>query len=342
MLFLFWLSLALQVYLRNARGRLNRIETHIFPHEEFYVSYHWLKDEGNNADKCVASALNGAQSMLATSIFSEVSSTTQSTATSVTQGDSYSESETFYNEFSVAASAQLVNVSTEHYYDASTKTAHALAYVKKLDLSKFCEDKLKADMASLNGKLKSIEELVGSGHKNEAKKITVEAIGNLGIHPVYLSQLIAIGKTDLNTSDISAQYERVTKELLRYKSDLEHGISIYVQASLSSPFMKSETLSNRCKGVLSDKGCKFVSSAEEADYAITIDCTTRTSSSSGDMWFAFSDVNITVTRNRDGIVMYDDALSIKGGGGTEERAHRKALDSSPKQICDKIINCIQQ
>lgn len=313
-----------------------------FPRDEYYVSYHHLKNENNNADLCVSQTITGAQGMLANSIFSEVSSITKSTSTALTNGNSYIENETFHNEFTAAASAHLVNVNIEHFYDESTKTAHALAYVKKLDLSKFCEGKIEANLASLNGKLKAINELTATGHKNEAKIFVKEALTCMNVHPVYLPQLIAIGKTSLNTSDISSEYERISTELLRYKSDLEHAISIYINASLSSPFIKYETLSNKCKGLLSAKGCSFVNSAEDADYAITIDCSTRTSSSSDDMWFAFSDVNISITRNRDGIVIYDDALSIKGGGGSEERAHRKAIDSSPKQICDKILNCIQQ
>lgn len=314
----------------------------LFNPEEYYVSYHHLINERNNLDECVAQTILGVQSMLANSIFSEVSSTTKSTVEAINNNGNYTENESFFNEFSSAASARLVNVNVEHFYDKPTNTVHAIAYVKKQDLSKFCEDKITSNLASLDGKLQSIENLIGTGHKNEAKTIVGEAISSLNSYPIYLAQLIAIGQSKLNTSELSSKYELISRDLLRFKSDLEHSISIYIKASNTSPIIKSETLANKCRGLLSDKGCNFVTSSDNADYAVVIDYSTRTSSNTDDMWFAFSDVNLTVTRKRDGIVMYEDALSIKGGGGTEEKAHRKAIDLSPKQICDKILTCIQQ
>lgn len=315
--------------------------THFSP-EEYYVSYYHLINEKNNLDECVAQTILGAQSMLANSIFSEVSSVTRSSIEAINQNGNYTENELFLNEFTAAASARLVNVSVDHFYDKPTNTVHAIAYVKKQSLSKFCEDKITNNLASLNGKLMSIENLIGSGHKNEAKIIVLDAIYSLNLFPIYLSQLIAIGQSNLDTSELSSKYEQISRDLLRFKSDLEHSISIYVKATNTSSFIKTETIASKCRGILSDKGCNFVSTNETADYTIEIEYLTRTSSNTDGMWFAFSDVNLTVKRNRDNIVMYDEAFSIKGGARTEEKAHRKAIDLSPKQICDKILTCIQQ
>lgn len=312
-----------------------------YPPESFFVSYYSLVNEHNNVNDCVDKTLLGAQSLLANSIFSEVTSSSKSSIEAVNSNSGYSEIESFSNDFKAAASAQLVHVHIEHFYDAPTKTAHALAYVNKNDLSEFCESKLRSDIAAVTRKLQGAEELTQKGYKAEAKKTLEEAEPILRGTPVYLAQLMAIGKSTANATGYATQLETLGKRLAQMKSDMQHGITVFIDSDQQSQFVKGNTLSGKCKGILSAKGCSFVDSADQADFVVRINCSTRTSSNTGTGWFAFADIEMTVTRMRDNSVVYDDAISVKGGGGTEERAHRKAIDLSPKQICDHIIKCIQ-
>lgn len=312
-----------------------------FSPDLYYVSYHHLINENNNLDECVARTISETRSMLANNISTNVTSVSRSSVLAKNQNGNLTENESFFYEFTCDASAHLVNVTVDHFYDSSTNTVHAIAYVKKLDLTRYCEDKIKADLASLNDKIQSIENFIESGHKSEAKMIVEEALLTLNKYPSYVSQLIAIGESNMDLSNVSTKFEQISRNLIRFKSDLEHCVSIYLIANNSSPIIKSDLLANKCRGLLSEKGCHFVNSAEDADYSIIITYSTRTSSNTDDMWFAYSDVNLTVTRKRDGIVMYDDVLSIKGGASTEEKAHRKAIDQSPKPMCEKILTYIQ-
>lgn len=311
-----------------------------FPTSTYYVSYFHLLNEGN-LDDCVSKTLLGAQSMLANSIYSEVSSVSHSSISASNIDGEYSENETFVNEFSTAASAQLVNVHLEHCYDKVSNTVHAIAYVKKQDLSDFCETKLNTGFSALTGKLNSIDDFINKGYKSEAKSLAAEALEEIRVYPLFLSQLITVGLSRKNPDEYSNKLEQISKQILQYKADLEHCLSIHICAKNSSTHIKGEILSSKCKGLLSENGCSFVDTPENADFVISIDYDTRTSSYTEVGYFAFADINLTIKRNRDDTLIFDDLLSIKGGAGTEEKAHRKAIDQSAKSICDKVLTSIK-
>lgn len=311
-----------------------------FPSSIYYVSYYNLKNEGD-VDECLSKTLLGAQSLLANSIYSEVSSVSYSSIRALNVDGNYTENESFVNEFSSAASAQLVNVKFQHCYDDKTNIAHAIAYVKKQDLSDYCEAKLNTGFTALDEKLNSIAELMSNGYKIEAKALVEEAITDIRVYPSLISQLIAVGLAHNTPSDYDKKLEQISNQLIRYRSDLEHCLSIFFCANNSSSYINGEVLSNKCLGLLSENGVTSVDNPEMADYVISIDYDTRTSSYTEVGYFAFADVNLTIRRNRDESLLFNGLLSIKGGAGTEEKAHRKAIDQSAKSICEKILTSIK-
>lgn len=311
-----------------------------YPPSEYYVSYLTQINEGN-LDDCISKTLTGVQSMLANSIYSEVSSVSKSTTSTINKDGNYTETETFANEFRTAASAKLVNVNIEHYYNKSTNTVHALAFVKKQDLSDFCENKLKTGLSSVDQKLKTIDEFLAQGYKSEAKDLVHKTMKEIVEYPMFITQLINVGLSKENPATYSTHLENAQKQLIRLKSDLEHGMSICMNTVFNSSVLRSEILSGKCKGVLSNNGCSFVTDPSSADFSVKLDYTTRTSSNSDAGCFAFADVNITIKRIRDNSVIFDDYLSAKGGGGTEDKAHRKAVEQLSKQVCEKILSTIK-
>lgn len=308
-----------------------------FPEDDFYVSYHYLLVEGNLND-CIARTVSEAQSQLAKSISSKVSVATRSASGYESNNGVATETEIFQNDFTSQSSAQLVNVKTEHYYDESSKLVHALAYVKKQDLSDFCESKLNTTISLLTGKLKQAEEFISTGYKREAADVLKGADSEIAAYPAYLSQLITIGKSSTPPSYFTSALEELTGRLAKYQSDLQKAMTVYFEAAYQPSLVTNEILSGKCKGILSNNGFSFVANPEDADFVVNMDYSTRTSSQSEVGWFAFADVNLTITRNRDKCVLYQDLLSVKGGGGDEDKAHRKAIEQSSKKICDIIIS----
>lgn len=310
-----------------------------YPQDSYYVSYHYLINEGN-LNECINKAILGAQSMLANSISSEVTTSSKSIFSSVNENGVLNETDTFHNQFSVNASAFLVNAVTEHFYDSSSNMVHAIAYVKKQDLSDFCESKLEESFVLIDNHIATIERYVTGGYKSEAKKLVAESFEHLEKYPLYFSELIAIGKTKNDPTTYVSRYEHSLNSLLKYRSDLEHCISVCMNANFKSPFVKNELLSEKCKGYLSKNGFSFADNVNEADYVIVLDYQTRTSSKTDIGYFAYADINITITRKRDNCKIYEDALSVKGGSSTEDKAHRKAIEQSSKQISEIIVNKI--
>ena len=312
-----------------------------YPKEEFYTAYYWLANEQNDVQNCIDKTILSVRSMLANSIFSDVSSVSKSNVSSINNNGIYTETESFINEFTAAASAKLVNVNVVHTFDDATNSAYAYAYIKKSDLSDFCESKINSDIASAETQIALIKKMTSEGYKAQARDLMAEAELRLKETPVYLSQLIAVGRSVKQPSEYASAIDQINSKLALLKADLGHVITIFVNSSLESEYVKSNFIPGKCKSKLSANGCSFMDSPTEADFVVDLNCSTRTSSNTPAGWFAFADIDIKVTRNRDAAVIYEDSFSVKGGGVSEMQAHRKSLDSSVSKICDNIIECFK-
>lgn len=311
-----------------------------YPNNEYYVSYYYLINDNNKLAECIQKVNLIAQNQLANNICSEVSSYSRNSILAINSDGNYSEEETFLNEFTSSASAHLINIHTEHCYEKQNNTVHALAYVNKSELSDFCDMMLQTNIATIKERINSINDLVSQGYKSEARKILDETLPIIYSSPVYLSQLIAIGRAS-NPIEYTADLENLSMQLSKLNSELDRPIAIFITAKENTLDGIKASIDNRCRGVLSDYGCHFLDDIDNADYVIEIECSTRTSSRTDVGWFAFADSSIKITRSRDKMVLYDDMISTKGGGADIDRAHRKAIDQSISEICNKIINNIK-
>lgn len=312
-----------------------------YPSDEYFVSYYSLLDDRNEPNDCISKTILGAQNLLAQSIFSEVSSITKSTTATATQQGEYFEEESFYSEFQTASTARLVQIHIDHYYDPKTKTAYALAYVKKDDLYTFYKAQLDNNISVLNSHIENIEKLIEDGYKTEARETISNSYSILSNSFMYLSELLTVSANS-GISPYTKELDTLSNKLKILKSYLEHGTSVFFEADTIQPATETDkSLINKCKGILSSKGCNFPEDIQHADFSIKIHCETITSSKTEYGYFAIAEVTIQITRMRDSLVIYNDMVSVKGGSVTEEKAHRKSIDSASNRICENLLKYIQ-
>lgn len=313
-----------------------------FPSDTYYSSYYFKYDEINDKNKTIDSALTEVRALLANSINSKVSSTSRSTVSSINNNSGYYESEEFYNDVIIAAKANLINIHLDYFYDESSKIVHTFAYVKKDDLSSYLNGYLSSNLTLLNEKIKGINELISQGYKVEAKNRFGE------LHPVLeglsfnLDHLITVEPTSTQISVYTKQIEEFSNIIKKFETDLSHNISIFIESDLRSAYRIQNSISDKCKGLLAEHGFNFVTNTDEADYIVRINCETRTSSVSETTCYAYADVDVSITRIRDNLILYQDSFSKKGGALNEENAHRKALNDIPETISNKIITVISK
>lgn len=313
-----------------------------FPSDTYYSSYYFKYDEINDKNKTIESALSEVQALLANSINSKVSSTSHSSASSINNNSGYYESEEFYNDVIIAAQANLINIHLDYFYDEPSKIVYAFAYVKKDDLSSYLNGYLSSNLTLLNEKIKGINELISQGYKVEAKNRFEE------LHPVLdgliynLDNFITVQPSSAQIAGYTRQIEEFSNIIKKFETDLSHSISIFIESDLQSIYRIQNTISDKCKGILADHGFNFVTNTDDADYVVRINCATRTSSVSETTCYAYADVDVSITRIRDNLILYQDSFSEKGGALNEENAHRKALNDIPKTISSKILTVISK
>lgn len=312
-----------------------------FPADEYYTSYYSLALEpGQSRADCLDRTVTAARSLLAQSIYSEVTASTQSTIQAVTADGQYSERETFVNSFSSDASAHLVNVHTEQDYDEASSTAHAFAYVKRADILQYYRSRIRTGLADISAAVEHVGKLTEGRFIAEARQKHAETAAKLPAVQFYIGELTKIDPAlQSEALTFGAEAEALEQRLTEQAATLGHGLNVHLSVTNSDNDSGRDTyaLGKRCTGTLSQQGCNFVADPATADFVITITYSTRTSSQSGSAWFAFADVDVEMVRTRDGVALYQDSLSVKGGGGTEDKAHRKAVEQSVDKLCRAML-----
>ncbi|MDR0543672.1 MAG: DUF4136 domain-containing protein, partial [Dysgonamonadaceae bacterium] len=100
-------------------------------------------------------------------------------------------------------------------------------------------------------------------------------------------------------------------------------------------------IANKVKADLANKGCSFVENAEEADFVLKIEASTREfDGAAGNFVYAYADVTVDLYDNHRQKSIYQDKISQKSGSKTLEKAARQAMETVPKTIIEKILNFI--
>lgn len=115
--------------------------------------------------------------------------------------------------------------------------------------------------------------------------------------------------------------------------------TIYIQSEelIQGKAMDIKTLEPSLKEVFAVKGYNFVNNEKDADFKIKIKANTTTGSNYQGIYFAYLDINLSVTESSTGEEIYKTHLDqIKGGGNNNTKAGKKAYVLGAKKLKENL------
>jgi len=282
-----------------------------------------------------------AQAELTEKIRVQVSSEKQKRDTRTkTQATGKEESEqiqsVFESSVTTSASLELTGVKTDSYVDDSKELIYGFAYVNRYELTGYYNASLTMTMQQLESVLNTAKQLETNGEKPKARKQYEEAVQLLVKAEQAQDVLIAL---DRNANAASLQRDKTgvwRNDIIQALARLSQGVYIYVESSEKLHGQKVNIVTNKLKAELAKSGCSFTENAEKADFRLKIDVTTRETDTIEGIFFSFADAQVELYDVRKQKVVYSDEIAQKGGGVSQDKAGRKAMDDVVPKIFGKL------
>ena len=159
---------------------------------------------------------------------------------------------------------------------------------------------------------------------------------------------VAAVDEDADEESLQLQLTRTLQHrLTELVAQLQHGINIYLNCTANMFGTNYDDLASAIQGDLSPIGCSFVSSASQADWAITITAPARqynkTDFGGYSSYFAYVDATVVITKTATGQCIHKSVISEKGGHTLNyEQAARDAYRSIVPKISELIKQQIMQ
>ncbi|MDE5574903.1 MAG: hypothetical protein K2I87_04230 [Bacteroidales bacterium] len=234
-------------------------------------------------------------------------------------------------------------VETESRYDPVSRKGYAIAYIEKQAARRYYQ----AELQMLFGKLENARSLannyVATGFKAKAKECLEEVLPVFGQMESPFFWLVFFGTPQAEMSGYVEKRNAMEQEIRRMIADLEHGNRIYLSCSAYLGAQAYPKLPNELKGVLSAKGCSFVSSPEQADWVIGVSASSRDHNrheSGGYVtYFSYVDAEVTIDKVATRQRIFADEISVKGGHTLN---FTEAARAAYKEVSKEIGNAIKE
>lgn len=309
-----------------------------FPAEDYYFGTWTQKVSKRNVDQATRDAMEAARNQLVRSINSEINLYTSSRI-EMSDGDKgHSESEQFLQTATENSSALLVNTVSETYLHPDKSMVSVFMYISKSELNEYNISEVEKCIVEIEAKLAYIKQMFNNGEKKQAHDESLLLQERLSKMNLHLDMINCIGLDRAKYSALSTSVTSLRNNLDRFVSESDQAVRVYVDANEKIGTRKTNFITGMLKEALTGNGCQIVDSSDDADYLLELSATTRESSkSSGDVVYAFADVDVSLTNIKQNKRLYESQISKKGGGLNFEKASRKALDKAGQELKQSII-----
>lgn len=282
-----------------------------------------------------------AQADLVKQVRLMLKSKTQSYSLAQSINGKYDEQESFENLTSAEASAEIVGMKTETYYDQKSKLVYAFSYANKYELIGYYKSNLSVNINQIESFVKTAKDLEASKEKAKARQ-QLEMTKPLFSKVRYTQEMLTVVDNNVTPEDLQqTKTEQLYSTAIQLHAQLAQGVYVYV-VSEEELFGKSvDVVANKVKAELATNGCSFTDSSEQADYILKITVTTRSSDVQGSIVFCYADAAIEFFDNNKQKVVYSDEIAQKGSSNSLDKAGRKAMGDIAIKLSEKLKNWIQ-
>lgn len=217
--------------------------------------------------------------------------------------------------YSTDVNLKLVETRTE--YNALTKTGSAIAYIDRDAARSYYSNELSLILNKINSAITVAETFVASGFKAKAQTELEASLTQLPAVEEPLFWMNIFGTSQVVLTDWQDRINTAEQTVKRMLADLKHSTVIYLSCKADIFGKPYSALQDELKGVLAADGCSFTDNPSNADWVITVKCTTREYShvvtGNTGSYFAYVDAQIIIDKTITSQRIYEDAVSIKGG-----------------------------
>lgn len=278
---------------------------------------------------------NEAQADLAKKIRLQISTVTQSKTSAVSNNGQYSESESFLNQSSSEANAEITGMETETYHDTKAKLVYAFARVERSKLIEYYKSNLSLNINQLESFVKTSQDLQNSGEKSKARR-QLESAKPL-FQKVRAAQELLIALTGAAGEDLQQEKtEKLYNTFEQMQAQQAQNVYVYVESIEELFGANVSIVANKVKADLAGKGCSFTDDRDRADFLLSIKVSTRATESINGMEFCYADAELQLFDQRKQKVVYSDEIAQKGGSSSQDKAGRKAMTDVATKIVEKL------
>ena len=185
------------------------------------------------------------------------------------------------------------------------------------------------------------ETFVASGFKAKAQMELESSLTQLPAVEEPLFWMNIFGTSQAVLTDWQDRINTAEQTVKRMLADLKHSTIIYLSCKANIFGKPYSALQEELKGVLAAGGCSFTDNPRNADWIITVKCTTREYShvitGNTGSYFAYVDAQIIIDKTLTSQRIYEDAVSIKGGHALGYTEAARAGYKESKIILGEII-----
>lgn len=218
----------------------------------------------------------------------------------------------------------------------------AFAYIKKSILCRQMDKQIIVNIARIETIMDNTEQLIRTGQKIQARETIMTAVPLFA--EVEKAQRILIATDPLSDAESLqlAESTKIAQRYVRIVSQLKNGINIYLSCKADVFGKNYPALEEKIKGVLSKLECNYVSTIQQADWAIyvktTISKRNMINHGSTTDYFCYVTSTITIENLLTKQQIYENRLSEEKGSHTKdfEQAACDAYENACPRICEVI------
>ncbi len=252
---------------------------------------------------------------------------------------------TYVSNTQYSTDVTLNMVETRTYYDVSTRQGYAIAFIDKGAASRYWLNEYNVLTGKTQNAVAVAQAYVETGFKDRAKSELADA---LSMFPEIDESLSWLAVFDISASEMAELLSRrnfLNRSVKQMLSDLEYGVSVYVDCSADVFGNPYPSLTGSVKSILAEDGCNFSDDFGSSDWVVKIVGTSREhnamAAGSQTLYFVYVDVSIQITKNNTGQLIYEGVLSKKGSHGTGYvEAARAAYRKLTSDVCEIIASNI--
>lgn len=308
-----------------------------YPHQKYITGYAVATaQKGEELSAAFARASKEAAKNAASSIRTQIENLSQMKTKEVELNGKFEFEQAYTDYTKQTSNAEIAGLKTEIYFDDKEALAHAFCYVLRSDLVNYYKAQINLHLKKIEDDIAMAKLAAKAGQKLKAKKQCQNALEPLTRAEYAQSLLSAVAASD----SIGMQTNRcsdIKQALFQQLIDLEQSIYVCVKSSENNFGTNTTILNNQLKSVMAKNQCSFTNDNTQADYVITITAITRKHDvDNPNFKYSYADVKIDLFSNYKKMSVFNDEISVKGGGTTHQTAGREALKTAANEVWERI------